>query len=129
MGKETPVCCRCGSDDIQVDAWAYWNPEKRIFELGDVYDGGEDFCGECRDTTETVWVDVKISVLLDPEELDCIDELLAVLQDLNCPRGQKDRDGRIKDLITRIVRERAAKLGIADDVEPKLQAWLVAYDL
>lgn len=46
MKKRINICCAtCGSDNVYRDAWASWNVELQLWELGNVFDAG--FCAAC----------------------------------------------------------------------------------
>lgn len=38
-------CSSCGSTDVRRDAWAEWNEELQLWEIGEIYDDG--FCMSC----------------------------------------------------------------------------------
>jgi hypothetical protein len=48
------VCKVCGSDNVVMDAWVKWNPEKDDWEIDSVHDTA--FCYDCEG--ETIIVDV-----------------------------------------------------------------------
>jgi len=39
------ICAKCGSDDVMHDAWAVWDIENQMWELGPTFDHAH--CGEC----------------------------------------------------------------------------------
>lgn len=39
------VCSYCGSANVQHDAWASWDTESQVWEIGDVYDNAD--CNVC----------------------------------------------------------------------------------
>ena len=49
-----PVCSRCGSDQVVVDAWASWNPLTGFWELEDTFDHA--WCKACDAEADLHWV-------------------------------------------------------------------------
>ncbi len=50
------ICKECGSENVVMDAWVKWNPEKDDWEIDTVHDNA--FCYDCEG--ETTIVDVEI---------------------------------------------------------------------
>jgi len=48
--KRKKVCKYCGSDDIVVDAFARWNPDKDMFVLDEVFE--YTYCNQCDGETQ-----------------------------------------------------------------------------
>lgn len=48
-GKVKMVCAKCGSEDVQCDAYAVWNKEYQVWELGNTFD--EAYCNDCDAST------------------------------------------------------------------------------
>ena len=51
MSREYPVCERCGSEDVKVDAWATWDGDG--WELDSTYDAAH--CDACEGETTLEW--------------------------------------------------------------------------
>jgi len=45
--KVTFVCNTCGSEDVVVDAWAYWEKKNQRWRLATTYD--HSHCNNCDD--------------------------------------------------------------------------------
>jgi hypothetical protein len=43
------VCDKCGSDNVQVEAYAEWNVEEQQWRFDHVDHGDYDFCRDCGD--------------------------------------------------------------------------------
>lgn len=55
--KRKVVCSTCGSDDIQLDAYARWDFDKQEWYLSDTYE--DAYCGNCCETANIEYVEVK----------------------------------------------------------------------
>ena len=44
-----PTCCYCGSADVRVDAWAYWDRARQEWRLGKTFSTA--FCNNCEGET------------------------------------------------------------------------------
>lgn len=44
-GKVTMVCCKCGSEDVMLDAWAEWDFANQEWTLRSTHDNA--FCNDC----------------------------------------------------------------------------------
>lgn len=56
--KTKPVCTKCGSDDINIDAYAKWNVKNQCFELNATFDKGH-YCENCEGECSIKWIEVK----------------------------------------------------------------------
>ena len=45
-------CSKCGSEDVVVDAYVKWNPEKDDWEIDNVFD--YCFCNECEQECDLI---------------------------------------------------------------------------
>jgi hypothetical protein len=52
--KTKPVCTECGSDNVNFDAWASWNPETQKYELQQTFD--DSYCNACDGECKVDWV-------------------------------------------------------------------------
>ena len=48
-----PVCSKCGSSDVVMDAWASWNTETQSWQLKQVFD--HTFCPVCEEEAKLDW--------------------------------------------------------------------------
>ena len=53
--RSTPVCSRCGSDDIISHATAQWSNEKQEWELANTF-AQPAHCNSCNAPCEIVWL-------------------------------------------------------------------------
>ena len=51
-----PVCSRCGSDAVLLDAYAEWDMEKQDWVLQNVFQ--DAICEDCEGEASLDWVDV-----------------------------------------------------------------------
>jgi hypothetical protein len=49
-----PTCVQCGSEEVVRDAWARWNPNPGLWELGNIFD--ECMCEACGARDDFAWI-------------------------------------------------------------------------
>ena len=52
------VCERCGSDDVELEAYAYWNTALQDFDYELKESSDYDYCYRCEDTAVVEEVDL-----------------------------------------------------------------------
>jgi hypothetical protein len=57
LGRSTPVCSNCSSDDIVCNATAQWSNECQEWQLTDTF-GQPVHCNYCKHTGTIVWLKV-----------------------------------------------------------------------
>jgi hypothetical protein len=58
MGKQVSyVCCRCGSSEVLIDAWAEWDVDKQDWVLN--HTSTTEFCEKCY--AETTMMEVELA--------------------------------------------------------------------
>jgi hypothetical protein len=56
MAREKPICSRCKSDNVRLDAFAKWDIDRQEWVLWKTYDYSH--CMQCEEETRLVWVEV-----------------------------------------------------------------------
>jgi len=52
--RVTPVCGRCGSDDVRTEAFAEWNDVKQTWVINELIDDNM-ICADCGYETQIKW--------------------------------------------------------------------------
>jgi hypothetical protein len=52
--KFTPLCGRCGSDDVRIEVFAEWNDIKQTWAIRELLDANT-VCAHCGRDTEFKW--------------------------------------------------------------------------
>lgn len=67
--KTKPVCTKCGSDEVNVDAYARWNTDTQDYEILTTFDKGHS-CEQCGGECRIEWINVPDRV--DPKAGDMV---------------------------------------------------------
>jgi hypothetical protein len=53
--NKIPVCANCGSKDVSLEAFVYWDDIANKPVVGELCDKGH-YCGQCSNETKLKWV-------------------------------------------------------------------------
>jgi len=126
------ICRECGGDNLLMESYSRWDREKDAFVHNQLKDGGDNYCFDCGDKCQSMWISDDAFDILHGGGLDGLEQLLDYL--VHFEEKVEGETGIVfcfPDYFFKLVLNAARELGkkLQVDIEDKIRVVLTVADL